>query len=104
VWAQLPTEVAAFLNLNGGFAMREEQRIKKTITQVELLALTIFWCFIPMDSAHAYLDPGSGSMLLQLLLGGVAGLAVVLKLYWAQFKDRIHKVFGSKRNQNEKDD
>jgi hypothetical protein len=84
--------------------MREEQRVKKTITQVELLSLTIFWCFIPMDSAHAYLDPGSGSMLLQLLLGGVAGLAVVFKLYWAQFKDGIQKVFGAKRNQNEKDD
>jgi hypothetical protein len=84
--------------------MREEQRVKKTMTKVEVLSLTIFWCFIPMDSAHAYLDPGSGSMLLQLLLGGVAGLAVVFKLYWAQLKDGIHKVFGSKRNQNEKDD
>jgi hypothetical protein len=32
--------------------------------------------------AHAYLDPGSGSMLMQLLLGGVAGVAVIVKLYW----------------------
>lgn len=32
--------------------------------------------------AHAYLDPGSGSMLLQLILGGVAGVAVAVKLYW----------------------
>jgi len=30
----------------------------------------------------AYLDPGSGSMLVQLLLGGVAGAAVILKLSW----------------------
>lgn len=30
----------------------------------------------------AYMDPGTGSLFLQLLLGGVAGLAVVLKLYW----------------------
>ena len=28
----------------------------------------------------AYLDPGSGSMLVQLLLGGVAGAAVIMKL------------------------
>lgn len=35
--------------------------------------------------AHAYLDPGNGSMLLQLLLGGVAGLSVILKLYWRRF-------------------
>jgi hypothetical protein len=34
------------------------------------------------SGAHAYVDPGSGSMLLQLLLGGVAGLVVIAKLYW----------------------
>ena len=36
--------------------------------------------------AHAYLDPGTGSMLLQLLLGGVAGALVVGKLYWHRVK------------------
>jgi hypothetical protein len=29
----------------------------------------------------AYLDPGSGSMLLQALLGGVAGVAVSIKMF-----------------------
>jgi hypothetical protein len=29
-----------------------------------------------------YLDPGSGSMLLQLLLGGFAAIGVGAKLYW----------------------
>lgn len=33
-------------------------------------------------SAHAYLDAGTGSMLIQLILGGIAGLAVFLKLSW----------------------
>jgi len=32
--------------------------------------------------AMAYIDPGSGSMLLQIILGGVAGLFVIFKLYW----------------------
>jgi hypothetical protein len=41
----------------------------------------------------AYLDPGSGSMLVQLLLGGVAGAAVIMKLGWERFKD----VFRSNR-------
>ncbi|HEY8370223.1 MAG TPA: hypothetical protein VIM86_13010 [Thermodesulfobacteriota bacterium] len=36
--------------------------------------------------AHAYLDPGSGSMLLQLVLGGVAGFVVLVKLYWQKLK------------------
>ena len=30
----------------------------------------------------AYLDPGSGSMLVQLLVGGVAAVAVTAKFYW----------------------
>jgi hypothetical protein len=30
----------------------------------------------------AYLDPGSGSMILQILAGGVAAVAVTAKLYW----------------------
>jgi hypothetical protein len=34
----------------------------------------------PTD-ALAYLDPGSGSMMLQLLLGGIAGVAVIIRLY-----------------------
>jgi hypothetical protein len=30
----------------------------------------------------AYLDPGSGSLLLQALAGGAAAMSVVAKLYW----------------------
>ncbi len=32
----------------------------------------------------AYLDPGSGSMILQILAGGLAAVAVVAKLYWGR--------------------
>jgi hypothetical protein len=32
----------------------------------------------------AYLDPGSGSMILQILAGGVAAIAVTAKLYWTR--------------------
>lgn len=44
--------------------------------------------------AHAYIDPGSGSVLLQLLLGGIAGIGVVAKLYWEQDKTRCRSLFG----------
>jgi len=30
----------------------------------------------------SYLDPGSGSMILQLIAGGTAAFAVSMKLYW----------------------
>ncbi len=33
-------------------------------------------------TAFAYLDPGTGSMLMQVILGGIAAVAVALKLFW----------------------
>ena len=55
--------------------------------QASILIITLSLFFIFTTPAHAYLDAGTGSMLLQLLLGGLAGLAVILKLFW-------HKVLG----------
>ena len=34
-----------------------------------------------MDAVFAYLDPGSGSMILQAILGGLAGVVVALKMF-----------------------
>lgn len=38
----------------------------------------------------AYLDPGSGSMILQILAGGVAAVAVTAKLYWNKLLRLLH--------------
>ena len=34
----------------------------------------------------AYLDAGTGSVLLQALIGGVAAIGVTMKLYWSRIK------------------
>ena len=41
-------------------------------------------------TVFAYLDPGSGSMLVQLLVGGVAAAGVALKLYWYKILRVLH--------------
>lgn len=53
-----------------------------------LLAITLFF---PAD-AQAYLDPGTGSMIIQVIVGGVAGAIVIVKMQWA----RIQRFFGGK--------
>ena len=45
----------------------------------------------------AYLDPGSGSMILQILAGGVAAVAVTARLYW----DRILKFLKIRKPEDE---
>ena len=37
--------------------------------------------------AHAYIDPGAGSMFLQLLVAAVAGGLWTLKVYWRRLKE-----------------
>lgn len=54
-------------------------------TAFKLAALVCFCLLMTERPAHAYLDPGSGSMILQVLLGGIAGAAVVIKMYWRRF-------------------
>lgn len=41
--------------------------------------------------AHAYLDPASGSIFLQLLLGGVAGVALFFKLTWHKIRGVLRR-------------
>ncbi len=62
-----------------------------------LIAGLIFFSAIGIASpAYAYLDPGTGSMLVQMLLGGVAGALVIGKLYW----HRIKALFGRRTPKN----
>lgn len=61
------------------------------------LSLSLVLAAASTTEAKAYLDGGSGSMLLQLLLGGVAGLAVAGKLYWY----KLLSLFGMKPKQAE---
>ena len=48
----------------------------------KILLLSFISLFLTISSAHAYLDPGTGSIILQGIIGAVAAIAVALKLYW----------------------
>ena len=68
--------------------------MRSRLTNVALLAAvaTVFFT----GPAWAYLDPGTGSMMLQLLLGGIAGAMVVGKLYWHRFRGFVTSRFSGK--------
>lgn len=53
-------------------------------------SITIFMMLMFFPSqAYAYLDPGAGSMILQIILGGIAGLAVFGRLFWKKLKSGL---------------
>ncbi|MCY3964966.1 MAG: hypothetical protein OXG83_08005 [Acidobacteria bacterium] len=54
------------------------------------LMVALVVALIVPQAAHAYLDPASGSMILQAVIGGVAAAALAFKYYWR----RIQAFFG----------
>ncbi len=49
-----------------------------------MLLVSLIIASHPSD-AFAYIDGTSGGLLIQLLLGGLAGVGVIVKLYWRKF-------------------
>ena len=44
-----------------------------------------------VSDAYAYLDPGTGSVILQALIGVIAGVLITLKIYWYKLKEKLSK-------------
>ena len=65
---------------------------RRTPTKLLTTLLAALWLVgIHVREAHAYLDPGTGSILLQSTLALIAGTAVTLKLYWSKLKELIRR-------------
>ena len=50
------------------------------------------------SDAYAYLDPGTGSYVLQLLLAGLLGAAFALKLFWGRLHAYVKNLFSKRSN------
>jgi predicted permease len=48
--------------------------------------------------AYAYLDAGSGSYILQLIIGGVAAALFSIKIYWRKIKQFYIQTFRKEDN------
>jgi hypothetical protein len=59
------------------------------VTHVTLLWLGLLVVFVADAPLHAYIDPGSTSLFLQGLIGGVAALIVVTKSWWQRGLARL---------------
>ncbi len=67
----------------------------KAMRQAAFLAAVLGLCHLLAPSpAQAYLDPGTGSYLFQILIAGLVGGLFALKLFWKQIKDFFQKLFG----------
>ncbi len=59
-----------------------------------LLLTGLVFLLIP-SVAHAYLDPGSGSLIFQMIVAGAAGVAFAAKIFWYRIKQFFSMFRGS---------
>jgi len=45
----------------------------------------------------AYIDAGTGSLLLQFVVGGLLGCAFMIKVFWRSLSSRMSRLFGRKK-------
>ena len=61
-----------------------------------LLAAVLALLVLPAP-AHAYIDPISGSIILQVLAAGILAATFTLKRFWAQVRTAARRVWGQVR-------
>lgn len=44
-----------------------------------------------ISDAYAYLDPGSGSIIIQAIIGAFVGIGITLKIYWYKLKEKLKR-------------
>lgn len=71
-------------------------------TKKKLLISSVVFTFLSLNAipAYAYLDPGTGSLIIQSIIGAVAAVGVTMKLYW----HKIKLLFSGKQNSESKED
>jgi len=64
--------------------------LKPGVTIASALILALLVLFVLPRSASAYLDPGTGSLIWQLLLAGALTAAFLVKRYWGKIRQLLH--------------
>lgn len=70
---------------------------------IKIALISILSLLLTLTSAHAYLDPGTGSIILQGIIGAIAAVATFLKIYWHKFLKLLgikNKISDNKKNIN----
>ena len=79
----------------------KNRAIQKATAQFAVVsALVLGISVVSTTPAQAYLDPGTGSMMLQAIIGAIAGGLVVLKIYWQKIRRFFMPKNSSKSTKN----
>lgn len=75
--------------------------MKVLISFKNLLIINVILLLWSIQDAYAYIDPGTGSYIIQMMIGGLLGAAFALKIYWKKVKAYFSNLI-SKQAKNDK--
>lgn len=58
-----------------------------------ILSISLFLEILLAENAYAYLDPGTGSYVFQLLVGFLMGAFLAIKIFWGRIKTFLTNIF-----------
>ena len=70
---------------------------------IKAILITPVIYFLMPTHAYAYLDPGTGSIILQAIAAALAATAATTSYYWEKIKDLYIKIFKNKNKNKNKD-
>lgn len=56
-----------------------------------ILGIVPVLCLLDVSNAQAYLDPGTGSMVIQAVLAAIAAVGVSAGIFWRRIKGFFHR-------------
>ena len=56
------------------------------------MSLIIFSFSFFISDAYAYLDPGSGSLIIQVVVGALVGVGITVKIYWYKLREKFSSI------------
>ena len=75
----------------------------KRLLTICFLGMLLYLAFPPF--VYAYLDPGTGSYILQLLVACLVGGAFVIKMFWSRIQTFFRRLFSrGEKLEDETDD
>lgn len=76
-----------------------KKKLKSPYLAFFLFALA---CILPANQSYAYLDPGTGSQILQIVIASVAGALISIKMFWRHIKLFFMKIFYKNKSEPDK--
>ena len=56
---------------------------------MEILDFNFLLNSFSLIKIHGYIDPGSASAIIAMIIGAIAGVGMTIKLYWLKIKHKI---------------